>query len=133
MSYRKLLRRIMFILLFGIVSSIIAFFISLLLHHYLMMRTFDIMAIIGLLIVIIGAVSSIGGNPSGVNLSNMGQVYSQYSSHLNLEVTKMERESTDYFRNTVNHVKLHFFGSSLNVILNGVFIILTSVGLSYFS
>lgn len=72
-------------------------------------------------------------NLTGVGISNMGQLNSQYASQLNIEVTKMEREITKYFENASNHTKLYFTSSKLNVILNGLFVLLISIAFSFLS
>ena len=81
----------------------------------------DILFVGGILLIIIGALSSIGGNPMGLSLQSLGQVNSQYISNANLEVTKKEKSSYD-FKTT-----LSFGVSMVALIIGGVLSIFLSL------
>lgn len=130
MTLLKLVKKLIDFLIYGIASLLVAFLISLLITKLYTIKIYDSMTIVGLLIVIVGALSSVGGNPTGVGINSIGQINSQYISNLNIEVTKMERNSTKYFESTANHTKLFFTSSKLNIILNGLFVILASIIIS---
>lgn len=133
MDYKKFFKKIAFVFIYGIISSALAFLISsYLVRNNSVVKVYDSMTMIGLLIMVIGALSSVGGNPTGVGAIGLGQMNNQYISNFNIEVTKMERSITKYFESTANHTKLYFTSSKLNIILNGAFIILSSIVLSYF-
>lgn len=133
MTLSKLFRKIIDVLVYGMISLLLSFLISLLLTKLFGIKIYDSMTIIGLLIVTIGALASVGGNPSGVGINSIGQLNSQYSSNLNIEVTKMERSLTKYFESTANHTKLYFSSSKLNIILNGLFVIFLSIIISIYA
>ena len=46
----------------------------------------------GMIVVLLGVFSSIGGNPLGLSFQAMGQNNSQYVSKANLEISKMEKD-----------------------------------------
>lgn len=131
MNFKKILKRIVSVLMYGIISTIVAFLIALLIQKSFEFKIYDSMTTIGLIIVCIGALSTVGGIPTGVDMRSTND-YGQYTGQLNLEVTKMESEAYKYIKRTANHAKLYFSSSKLNIILNGMFVILTSIIISLY-
>jgi hypothetical protein len=128
MSLIKYLKKIILILIYGIASSLFVFLISLLIKNYFEIKACDSMTIIGLLIIMVGALSYVGGNPTGVGIASIGQMNSQYQN-----ISQLNRGITKYFESTVNYTKFYFNSSELNIILNGVFVTLSSVVLGFLS
>lgn len=60
-------------------------------------------------------------------MMGLGDKTSQYSEHTDLEVTRQERESTEYFKNFTKHsiVKLTF--NSLTIVFGGIIMIIFSL------
>jgi hypothetical protein len=87
----------------------------------------DVMFIEGLLVVVVGLMLSMKGNPSGISLHGLGQTYAQYTANWNLEVTRIERDSTDYYKKFLQHSVVELAFSSLVFIIGGIFIILFSI------
>jgi hypothetical protein len=87
----------------------------------------DVMFIEGLLMVIVGLMLSMKGNPSGISLNGLGQTYAQYNASWNLEVTRIERNSTGYYKKFLQHAVVEFAFSSLVIIIGGILIILFSI------
>ncbi|MDD7793294.1 hypothetical protein [Clostridium sp. 'White wine YQ'] len=104
----------------GIVWFLIAIGIGYLIIRFTGYSFKDVLFMEGILLIIIGALSSIGGNPMGLSLQSMGQVNSQYVSNANLEVTKKEKNS--YSVKTT----LSFGISMIALIIGGAFSILLS-------
>jgi hypothetical protein len=129
MRLKKLLAKTLSLLIYGAITSLVAFLAALLLHKFVNIKVYDLITIIGLIIVVVGALSSIGGNPTGVGILGMGQQNVQYMSNYNIEVTSMERKITKYFESTANQTKL-YFNSKWNVISIGIFVIALSIVLS---
>lgn len=118
------------VIIYGVLSSVIAFYLSLFLSKRLLnIDVYGLMFAIGILIVCAGVFSAIGGNPSGIYMGGPG-LGNQYASIFNTEVTIMERKITNYYNSAKNHTKLYFTRSTLNIIVNGIFVILTSILLS---
>lgn len=86
----------------------------------------SVMFIEGIITLIIGLMSMMEGNPSGINITDSGRHGSEYLSYMNLEVTRMERNLTNYFKNFMNHSIVEIASSSLTIVLGGVFILLYS-------
>lgn len=128
MGLVKYLKKIILIFIYGIASSIFVFLISLLIKNYFEIKTCDSMTIIGLLIIMVGVLSYVGGNPTGVGIASIGQLNSQYQN-----ISELNRDITKYFESTVNCTKFYFNSSELNIILNGVFVIFSSVILGILS
>lgn len=115
------------VIIYGTLSSVIAFYLSLFLSKRLLnIGIYDLMFIIGILIVCAGIFSAIGGNPSGIYMGGPG-LGSQYASIFNNEVTLMERKITNYYTSAKNHTKLYFTRGTLNIAANGIFVILVSI------
>jgi len=62
-------------------------------------------------VIILGALSSIGGNPMGLSLQALGQTNAQYVANANLEVTKKEKELN------ILHILCTFINYSINNLL----------------
>lgn len=125
MNFKKIRKRIITSLVCGIISSIVAFFIALLIQKSYEFKIYDSMTVIGLLIICLGVLSTDGETPIGVDMRS-----DQYTQQLNLEVTKMESGASKYIKRVANHTNLNFTFTKLNIILNGVFVILSSIVIS---
>lgn len=130
MNFKRLFKKIALIFVYGVISSGIAYLIASWLTKDTGPKVYDAMTIIGIFIMIIGAFAMVGGNPTGLGPIGTG-LNSQQVANFNIEVTRMERETTGYFKSSANHTKLYFTISKLNIILNGAFIIFSSIMLGY--
>lgn len=127
MKVSKPLKRICEIFMYGIISSLLAFLLSTILSSKWGITIYDSMTGIGILIIVIGALSFVSGNAAGIGINSMGQLNSQYLSYLNLETTRMERNATKYYESCKNHILFYFKSSSLNIILNGIIVVLAGI------
>jgi len=71
-------------------------------------------------LIIIGLFSSMSGNPSGTFFQGSGSSNSGYISHLNIEVTKLEREKAKVPKDFIMSL------SSLSLIIGGAITVLLS-------
>jgi len=99
----------------GIFWSIILIIIGFIIANFTYYTLKDVLFIEGIIIVLLGALSSIGGNPMGLSLQGLGQSNAQYAANANLEVTKMEKEkhhnnSKPNLRSSLNTVSLIISG-----------------------
>lgn len=132
MNFKRILKKIISYLVCGIISSIVAFFIALLIQNRFKLKIYDAMTVIGLIIICFGVLSTDGETPIGVDRRSPDD-YGQYAQQLNLEVTKMESGASKYIKRVANHTNLNFTITKLNIILNGVFVILSSIVISLIS
>lgn len=126
------LNSILSILFYGTTFSVISFFISWLISRKISMDITSIMAGIGFMAIILGALTFINGNPNGMGVGGIGQIgstqlNSQHIQYQNLEVTRMERGSTQYFKDFKKHNVFEFNGGSFAVIVYGLIIFLVSM------
>ena len=123
---KGLIKNLISIIVFGIlflgIGDLLAYLISQKYEYNLR----DVMFLVGLGIIIIGILSMIGGNSTGLNLQGLGQANSQYIANANLEVTRMEREATNYHNSAKNRISIKAAFGSLSIILGGLFMILNS-------
>lgn len=85
--------------IWGIIWSIILVLIGLGIVRFTTYNLKDILFIEGIIFVILGISSFLGGNPTGLSLQGLGQTNAQYIANANLEVTRMEKEKTNTIKN----------------------------------
>lgn len=83
----------------------------------------DVIFVEGILLIIIGLLSSIGGNPSGLSFQELGNLNAQYASNFNLEITRKEREKV---KNTLK-TTISIGCSTMTLVIGGIFSIITNV------
>ncbi|GAA0770280.1 hypothetical protein GCM10008908_12850 [Clostridium subterminale] len=106
----------------GIIWSIILVLIGLGIVNFTTHNLKDALFIEGIILVILGVSSFLGGNPTGLSLQGMGQTNAQYIANANLEVTRMEKEKTttsinNSFKTIINTVSL-IIGGLICIIIN---------------
>lgn len=77
--------------LFGLLWFIILVILALLIVNFKKYNFNDVLFVEGMILVVIGVLSSLGGNPMGLSLQSLGQMNSQYVANANLEVSKREK------------------------------------------
>jgi len=106
----------------GIIWSIILVLIGLGIVNFTTHNLKDVLFIEGIILVIFGISSFLGGNPTGLSLQGLGQTNAQYIANANLEVTRMEKEKTtttikNSFKTIINTVSL-IIGGLICIIIN---------------
>lgn len=104
--------------IWGIIWSIILVLIGLGIVRFTTYNLKDILFIEGIILVILGVSSFLGGNPTGLSLQGLGQTNAQYIANANLEVTRMEKEKT----NTIKNFKASI--STVSLVIGGVICII---------
>ncbi|ROR29212.1 hypothetical protein EDD66_103148 [Mobilisporobacter senegalensis] len=123
---KKILTLVILSLIFSIIIYVIAIFISKQFNYNIQ----DILFGGGLILIIIGGLMSIHGNPSGASLWGLGQSNAQYTSFLNLEAKKEENKIEDtrshLLKNSIKksrHINIIFIISGLFLIIYNQFFI----------
>lgn len=105
----------------GIIWSIILVLIGLGIVNFTTHNLKDVLFVEGIILVILGVSSFLGGNPTGLSLQGLGQTNAQYIANANLEVTRMEKEKTttikNNFKTSINTVSL-VMGGIICIIIN---------------
>ncbi|WP_346936430.1 hypothetical protein [Clostridium sp.] len=105
----------------GIIWSIILVLIGLGIVNFTTHNLKDVLFVEGIILVILGVSSFLGGNPTGLSLQGFGQTNAQYIANANLEVTRMEKEKTttikNNFKTSINTVSL-VMGGIICIIIN---------------
>ncbi len=122
-------KRLVNILLYLVVSLILAGVISVIMTHFYGYKISDAIFWIGLIAFAVGAMSSISGNPTGSHIGS-GGIDTQYQSFAIIETLRLERESTNYFANFKKQAVFDPKVSGLSIILAGVILVLISYFLS---
>lgn len=96
----------------GVVWAVVFIILGFIIEKLSTFSLKDIFFVEGILLVILGAASCIGGNPLGLSIQALGQTNAQYAAYANLEVTKMEKEklSKFNFRTAFNLISLVLAG-----------------------
>lgn len=83
--------------LWGVIWAVAFIILGFIIKKFSTFSLKDILFVEGILLVIFGAASCIGGNPLGLSIQALGQPNAQYAAYANLEVTRMEREKLSKF------------------------------------
>lgn len=121
------IRKIIISLIISVIFAIIGYIIAIPISNYFHDSIKDVMFLEGLAVTIIGLIASVQGNPSGINLMRLGDKTGEWSDHANLETTRRERESTNYFKNFTKHSIVNFTLNRLTIVLAGILMILFSL------
>lgn len=78
--------------LFGVIWAFISFGISLIINKFMDYSIKDIFFVEGIILIMIGIFSSIGGDPMGLSLQSLGNSNAQYVSNANLKVAEIEKK-----------------------------------------
>lgn len=78
--------------IFGVIWAIVLFGVALILTNFKDYELKDVLFVEGIIFVIGGVLSSLGGNPMGLSMQGLGQSNAQYIANSNLKVTKIEKD-----------------------------------------
>lgn len=87
----------------------------------------DTMTIEGIVIAVLGAMSMMEGNPSGISLQGMGSKGAQFHSQMLLETVRYEREKTDYYKNFLKHSVVQLSFGGLTIVIGGILTLLCGI------
>ncbi len=124
---KKILKNMLFIMLFSLVFLGIGYLLAIFISHQFYYKMQDIMFYEGLIFILFGVLFSMKSNPSGVNLQGLGMTNPQYFSNQNLDVTRLERETTDCYKDFLKSSMVEFAFSNITIIVSGILIIVLSV------
>lgn len=115
---KSILKTIIKCAIFGIVWAAILFGVALIITNFKGYELKDVLFVEGIIFVIGGVLSSLGGNPMGLSMQGLGQTNAQYIANANLEVTKMEKDKTKNIKTTIS-VGL----STVALVIGGILVI----------
>lgn len=121
---KETFKKALFLLLFSLIYLGIGIVAAILISNKFDYNMQDVMAYEGLIILVIGIMMSMKGNPSGASISRMGSTDANLSSYLNNEIVRQEREINPYHKAFLKNNVVEFAFSNLSFILGGIFIIL---------
>ena len=104
--------------LFGIIWGIVLFGVALIITNFKDYELRDVLFVEGIIFVVGGVLSSIGGNPMGLSMQGLGQNNAQYIANANLEVSKMEKDKTNNIKTTISAGL-----STVSLIIGGLLVI----------
>jgi hypothetical protein len=109
-------------IVFGVLWSIILIIIGVIIANFTSYNLKDVLFIEGIIVVILGALSSISGNPMGLSLQALGQNNAQYVAKANLEVTDMEKQK--HHENFKTNIRSSI--NTVSLVIGGVICIITN-------
>lgn len=117
---------ILYLLLYSLIFLGIGYGVAALISQSLDYNMQDVLFYEGIIVLMLGVMRTMKGNPSGVSLQALGQKNAQYRANENIKVTKTEREATNYHKNFMNHSVIDFAISDVVIILGGILIMALS-------
>ncbi len=121
-------KNIIKLLIWGIILCLAYFLISLIVSKFTAIALVDSVFYVSMLFIIIGIILIMKGNPTGLSLKSLDSPQSaQYIANENLEVLRMERKSTNFYKNFKKHAVVESNSMSLVLIIGAVFAIASSV------
>jgi len=124
---KKILKKFLYLLLFSLVYVGIGYVIGILISNRFDYALQEVLSYEGLILLIIGILFSMKGNPSGSSISGVGQNNANAMSFYDLEVTRLERESNPYHKDFLKNNIVVFAFSNLSIILGGILIIASTM------
>lgn len=126
MKSKAILLKLRDIILFGLLSTLVAYLIALLSSYVFDKNTFTVMYWIGMGVAVLGALSLGHGNPIlmgsiASDHTNSGQ---QYMNYYNAESVRTERQITKYYDSIKNHGMSYYRRGGVNLFLNGAIVYL---------
>ena len=115
---KSILKTIGKCVIFGIIWGIVLFGIALIITNFKDYELRDVLFVEGIIFVVGGVLSSIGGNPMGLSMQGLGQNNAQYIANANLEVSKMEKDKTNNIKTTISAGL-----STVSLIIGGLLVI----------
>lgn len=120
---KKIMNKALFLLLFSLIYLGVGFIVAILISNKFNFILQEVMIYEGLIIILIGILMSMKGNPSGISISGMGSNDATITSYMNNEFTRQEREINPYYKDYFKNNLVRFSYSNLTFILGGIFII----------
>lgn len=115
---KSILKTIGKCVIFGIIWGIVLFGVALIITNFKDYELRDVLFVEGIIFVVGGVLSSIGGNPMGLSIQGLGQNNAQYIANANLEVSKMEKDKTNNIKTTISAGL-----STVSLIIGGLLVI----------
>ena len=115
---KSILKTIGKCVIFGIIWGIVLFGVALIITNFKDYELRDVLFVEGIIFVVGGVLSSIGGNPMGFSMQGLGQNNAQYIANANLEVSKMEKDKTNNIKTTISAGL-----STVSLIIGGLLVI----------
>lgn len=115
---KSILKTIGKCVIFGIIWGIVLFGVALIITNFKDYELRDVLFVEGIIFVVGGVLSSIGGNPIGLSMQGLGQNNAQYIANANLEVSKMEKDKTNNIKTTISAGL-----STVSLIIGGLLVI----------
>ena len=115
---KSILKTIGKCVIFGIIWGIVLFGVALIITNFKDCELRDVLFVEGIIFVVGGVLSSIGGNPMGLSMQGLGQNNAQYIANANLEVSKMEKDKTNNIKTTISAGL-----STVSLIIGGLLVI----------
>lgn len=122
-----IVKRVFFMALWSLVYVGLGFGIAVLISSRSKYNLQDAMSMEGLILVIVGILMSMKGNPSGADISRAGQKDFLNTSYYNFEITRQERENKPFHKEFLNNNIVEFAFGRLTLIFGGISLLVASV------
>jgi len=125
-NIRVLIKKILKLIIFSVIYLILGFVIALLISKNYNKELTDILTYEGFILMLIGVLTSMKGNPSGISISGTGRQDHSIHSYIDNEITRQERENRPYHKEFFKNNVTEFVFANVTFILGGILILILS-------
>ncbi len=125
-----ILRKVALHAVFGLLLALVGMVVGLLIAGHYEQNVQNVMFVEGVILVIVGIMASMKGNPSIAGLKGLDVRDATVVNRMNLETTVMERDITNYYKNFRKQAVVEYGFGRMTLIFGGV--ILAAIGILFF-
>ena len=125
-----ILRKVALHAVIGLLLALVGMVVGLLIAGHYEQNVQNVMFVEGVILVIVGIMASMKGNPSIAGLKGLDVRDATVVNRMNLETTVMERDVTNYYKNFRKQAVVEYGFGRMTLIFGGV--ILAAIGILFF-
>ncbi len=124
---KQFVQKIILSFLYSLIYLAIGLLLAFLIFYIKDFHLVDILSVEGIILVLIGLLMTLKGNPSGINISNIGSENSAQTSFVDNEITAVDRNSRPYQNGFFKNNIVEFGFGNITILLGGVWLVLAAL------
>ncbi|NLZ82863.1 MAG: hypothetical protein GX915_04270 [Clostridiales bacterium] len=125
-NVRVFLKKLLKLIIFSTIYLVLGYVIALIISRNNNKEVTDILTYEGVILLLIGILTSMKGNPSGISISGIGRQDHSIHSYIDNEITRQERENRPYHKGFSKNNITEFAFANVTFILGGILILILS-------